>query len=462
MGSGTAWKQYASLFILLLGGGISLIWGVALENGSRAGVMGFPGIYFGTRCLLEKCDPYNVHDLERIYEAEGFATHSESTALRQSVTLYVNLPATFLFVAPFALLPLATAQLLWMTLVVGSFSIATLLMWQLGKNYAPDVSLILAFILISNCEVIFAGGNTAGLVVSLCVISVWCFLQQRFLTCAVVCLAVSLVIKPHDAGLIWLYFLVAGPLHRKRAMLSAALAVALGLVAVVWVSHVAPNWPTELRSNLAAISGPGGINEPGPASIGVSSPDMIIDLQTVISVFASVPQVYNGLSYLVCALLLCVWMIAIRRTERSTRNALLALVSAAALSMLVTYHRSYDAKLLLLTIPACALLWKEGKLIRWIAFVLSAGTVLMTGDIPLAMLTHATRNMRLYSDGLTEKLLFVLLARPAPLLLLAVSVIYLLLMMRPVSGERTKTGEAQEANTIIQAPVPRNLSSPAM
>jgi hypothetical protein len=462
MGSGTAWKQYASLFVLLLGGGISLIWGIALEKGTRAGVMGFPGIYFGTRCLLEKCDPYNVKDLQRIYEAQGFATPAESVALRQSVTLYVNLPATFLFVAPFALLPLATAQLLWMILVVGSFSIATLLMWNLGRNHAPDVSLILAFLLISNCEVIFAGGNTAGLVVSLCVLSVWCFLQQRFLMLAVVCLAVSLVIKPHDAGLIWLYFLVAGPLHRRRALLSAALALGLGVAAIVWVSHVAPSWPAELRTNLAAISGPGGINEPGPTSIGVSSPDMIIDLQTVFGVFVNAPQIYNGLSYLVCALLLCAWLIAIRRSEQSTRNTLFALVSVAALSMLVTYHRSYDAKLLLLTIPACALAWKEGKRIRWTALALSAGTILMTGDIPLAMLTHATRNLRLFSDGLTGKILFVLLARPAPLLLLAVCVFYLVLMMRPVAGERSETGAPREAKPIDQAHAPRNLSSPAM
>ncbi|MGA7106523.1 MAG: glycosyltransferase family 87 protein [Terracidiphilus sp.] len=462
MGSGTAWKQYASVFILLLGGGISLIWGIALEKGTRAGVMGFPGIYFGTRCLLEKCDPYNVQDLERFYEAQGFATPSESVALRQSVTLYVNLPATFLFVAPFALLPLGTAQLLWMILVVGSFSIATLLMWNLGRNHAPDVSLILAFLLISNCEVIFAGGNTAGLVVSLCVLSVWCFLQQRFLKLAVVCLAVSLLIKPHDAGLIWLYFLVAGPLHRKRALLSAALAIGLGAAAIVWVSHVAPSWPAELRTNLAAISGPGGINEPGPTSIGVSSPDMIIDLQTVLSVFVNAPQIYNVLSYLMCALLLCAWLLAVRRSEQSTRNTLFALVSVAALSMLVTYHRSYDAKLLLLAIPACAMVWKEGKRIRWIAFALSAGTVLMTGDIPLAMLTHATRNLRLFSDGLTGKILFVLLARPAPLLLLAVSVFYLVLMMRPVWGGRSETGEAREAQPIDQAHAPRNLSSPAM
>lgn len=426
MGPGSAWwKQPTRLFILFLGAGISLLWGVAIEQGSRTGIMGFPGIYLGTKCLLHECDPYNIQELQRFYETEGAATAPESTALRQSVTLYVNLPATFLFIAPLALLPLKLAQLIWMILVVGSFLSATLLMWDMGKTYAPDVPLILAFLLLTNCEIIFAGGNTAGLVVSLCVIAVWCFLNERFEVLGILCLAAGLAIKPHDAGLIWLYFMIAGPAHRKRALLSATAAIAIGIVAVLWVFHAAPHWLPEFQANLKTISTHGGINEPGPTSIGVGSADMIVDLQTVISVFVDDPGVYNPVSYALCGVLLIIWIAAVRRTKCTTRSALFALVSVAALSMLVTYHRSYDAKLLLLSIPSCAILWAEGKPIRWIAFALGVAGILMTGDIPLALLTNATRNSSLLTGGLVEKTLFVLSARPAPLILLATAVFYL-------------------------------------
>jgi hypothetical protein len=436
MGPGVTWKQFASLFLLLLAGGISLLWGISLERGSRTGVMGFPGIYLGTRCLLQKCDPYKVQELQRVYLNDGLATRSESTALRQSATLYVNLPTTFLFIAPLALLPLETAQLLWMILVVGSMALATFLMWRMGQEYANDVSLLLAFILLSNCEIVFSGGNTAGLVVGLCVIAVWCFLQERFVAAGVVCLAFSLAIKPHDAGLIWLYFLIAGPIHRKRAILSSAVAFSLAVAAMLWVSHVAPHWFPELRANLATISSHGGINEPGPTSIGVNSPDMIIDLQTVISVFDDDPRIYNPVSYLVCGMLFAFWFIGVRRTQLTTRNALFALVSVAALSMLVTYHRSYDAKLLLLSIPACAMLWAEGKPVRWIALSLSAAGLLMTGDIPLAIVTQATRNLQSFTGGFAGKLMFVLLARPAPLILSALAVFYLWVSMRRKGNDR--------------------------
>lgn len=431
MGTSVRWMNRVSLLLLLVGAAISILWGVSLERGVRGGVMGFPGIYFGTKCLLQGGDPYDVDQLVRVYQAEGFPLPSESAERRQSVTLYVNLPTTFLFVAPFTVLPLATAQTLWLVLVVGSFSLAAFLMWRLGRTYAPAVSLLLTFIVLANCEIIFSGGNTAGLVVALCVIAVWCLLTERSALLAVICLAASLAIKPHDVGLIWLYFLLAGKTYKKRAIQAGALAVALALVGTLWVSHVAPHWTSELRSNLATISAPGGINEPGPTSIGVGSPDMIIDLQTVASVFHDDPRIYNPITYVVCGTILLAWLIVVLRSRPSRdENAFFAIVSVAALSMLVTYHRSYDAKLLLLSIPACAMLWAEGGAIAWMALLIGVGGVIFTADLPLAVLMHLTRHLYSPAAGLAGKTAVALLTRPAPLILLVTAIFYLLVYLR--------------------------------
>jgi hypothetical protein len=420
----------ASLLLLLVGAGISITWGISLEHGVRGGVMGFPGIYFGTKCLLQGGDPYDVNQLERVYQAQGIPIPSESIERRQSVTLYVNLPTTFLFVAPFTFLPLATAQTLWLLLVVGSFSLAAFMMWRLGKNYAPGVSLLLTFIVLANCEIIFSGGNTAGLVVGLCVIAVWCVLKERFALLGVICLASSLAIKPHDAGLIWLYFLLAGGTQRKRALQASALALVLALIGTVWISLVAPNWASELRSNLATISAPGGINEPGPTSIGVGSPDMIIDLQTVVSIFHNEPRIYNSVTYAICGVILLVWAVAVLRSRPMPENALFALVSCAALSMLMTYHRSYDAKLLLLSVPACAMLWAQGGAIAWMALLIGAAGVLFTGDLPLTVLMHLTRHLYSPAAGIAEKTVIAVVTRPAPLILLVTAIFYLLVYLR--------------------------------
>ena len=387
--------------------------------------MGFPGIYYGTRCLIQHCDPYNVSELDGFYRAEGGANQTDTIQRRQSVTLYVNLPTTFLFVAPFAALPFKLAHLLWMTLTVGCFTLAAFLMWSLGARYAPNVSLFLVCIFLANAEVVFAGGNTAGIVVSLCVVAVWCFLKDRFVWAGILCLAVSLAIKPHDGGLIWLYFILAGGVFRKRALQSLAVTFALGVTAILWLSFAIPNWIPEMRSNLATISVHGGINDPGPVSIGMRIPGMVIDLQTVFSVFRDDPRLYNLASYLVCGALLLVWLNRTVRSHFSTRSVWFALASITALTMLVTYHRPYDAKLLLLAVPACAMLWAEGGVIAWVALLLTTMGAVFTGDIPLAVLVILTKNMQAPAASLAERLLFVALTRPIPLILLSICIFYL-------------------------------------
>lgn len=425
----TRWMHRTSLLLLIVAAGISISFGIALERGARLGVMGFPGIYFGTRCLLQGGDPYDISQLQRTY-ADADIVPASSAALYQSAVLYVNLPATFLLVAPLALLPLTAAQVLWLVLLIGSFLFAAYLMWRLGNCRSPSVALLLTFILLANCEVIFSGGNTAGLVVSLCVIAVWTFLQERWIATGIVCLAIGLSVKPHDAGIIWLYFMLADRAQRVRALKALGLSLLLALVATFWVSHVAPLWLPEMRSNLAAISDRGGINEPGPTSIGVNSSDMIIDLQTVVSVFADEPNIYNPTTYAVCAVVFAAWLIAVVRFSRSQQNAWFALVSGVALSMLVTYHRSYDAKLLLLSIPACAILWAEGGVVAWITLLLSAAGIVFTADIPLAILMQLTRNLYSPAAGIAEKVLIAILMRPAPLILLAITVFYLFVYVR--------------------------------
>jgi hypothetical protein len=415
---------------MLVCSGISLLWGVAVESGAPGGAMGFPGIYYGTRCLIRHCDPYNVTELDAFYRAEGGANQTDTLQRRQSVTLYVNLPTTFLFVAPFALLPFKLAHLLWMTLTVGCFTVAAILMWSVGTRYAPNVSLFLVCIFLANAEVVFAGGNTAGIVVSLCVVAVWCFLNDRFVWVGILCLAVSLAIKPHDGGLVWLYFILAGGVFRKRALQSLAVTFVLGMSAILWLTQAIPNWIPEMRSNLGTISVHGGINDPGPVSIGMRIPGMVIDLQTVFSVFRDDPRFYNLASYLVCGALLLLWLNRTIRSHFSPRSVWFALASITALTMLVTYHRPYDAKLLLLVVPACAMLWAEGGAIAWVALLVTTLGAVFTGDIPLAVLVILTKNIQAPATSIAGKLLFVSLTRPVPLILLSICIFYLWAFVR--------------------------------
>ncbi len=425
----------AAIGVFLFCSALSLLWGCALAKTANGGASGFQAIYYGTRCLLQHHDPYRQSELEAVYRAEGGEPPAQSFQTHQAVTLYVNLPTTFILIAPLAMLPWNVAHAIWLALLAVAFFLAAFLMWRLEAAHASNISLFLVCILIANAEVIFGGGNTAGIVVSLCVLAVWCFLNDRFVPAGVLCMAVSLAIKPHDVGLVWLYFLMAGRLQRKRALQALIITGVIGLSAFLWVSHVAPHWIQDWRSNLAVISSPGGINQPGPKSVSGSTPDMVIDLQAAVSVFKDDPRVYNLVSYLVCGPLLLVWSVRTLRSQFTRTRGWLAMAAIVPITMLVTYHRSYDAKLLLLTIPACAMLWAKGGAIGRSALLVSTAGILFTSDIPLAIMVIFAEKLQMSAAGFLGKILTVLLSRPASLALLAMGIFYLWVYVRQTASD---------------------------
>jgi hypothetical protein len=203
----------------------------------------------------------------------------------------------------------------------------------------------------------------------------------------------------------------------------------------LWVSYAAPNWTQELHSNLLDESARGGLNDPGPASISFRSADKIIDLQSVISVFRDDPSIYNPASYLLCGVLLAAWSVSTLRSRLTPARALLALAAIAALSMLPVYHRQHDAKLLLLTVPACAMLWAEGGLTRWIALLLNASGIVFTSDIPSASLVVLTKNLHFGTVGMIAQIQTAVVMGPAPIVLLALGIFYLWVYVRRAAPE---------------------------
>ncbi len=428
--------------------GISIAWGLALGRSISGGTVDFQVLYYGTKCLMHQCDPYNTQALEHAYLAEGGQNPLESVRSRTILTLFVNLPSVFVVVAPLAMLPWGVANALWLMLIMGSFFLAAYLMWKLWTNLSRGVSLILVCIVLANSEVLLGSGNAAGIVVSFSIIGIWCLLQKRFALLGVMCLAVGLMIKPHDVGFVWLYALLVGGLLRKRALQALALTTALSLIAVLWISHVAPQWLHELQVNIASISTRGGFNEPGVASITGRSAGMVISLQAAFSTLRDDPVFYNPMSYLVSGALLLVWAIKTVRTRFTQEGAWLALAAVSALSLLPVYHRAYDAKLLLLAIPACAMLWAEGGSRRWLAFSLTVAGIISTSDIPLAVLVTFTKNLHFSTTDLTGKFMTILLLRPTSIILLAMGCFYLWVYVQHDPDQAT----ALEPNTSEERP----------
>ncbi len=268
---------------------------------------------------------------------------------------------------------------------------------------------------------------------------------ERYVPAGILCLAISLLVKPHDAGLVWLYFLLAGSANRKRAMQTLLVTAVLALPFILWVSCTSPHWMQEMNSNLSAHSATGDDSDPGPRGvIAWTHGAQLISLQTMFSVFRDDPRFYNPATYLVCGLLLILWAECSGAITPDRRKFMAG--TGLCRSSLHVAHLSPPAgyEAVASRFPAFAILWAERGLVRWFAFLVTAAGVLFTGDSSLQILGLIAHNIGVSVTSPSGKLLTLFLARPAPIALLVVSVFYLGVCLRrqsvqtdasnPVSG----------------------------
>lgn len=418
------------LYLLLLGSVVFLALGTALERISSVSMIDFKVVYYSARTLVRHGDPYSENQVLRVYQADGGGRPEEPARDRQVITQFMYLPTAFSFTIPFAMLGFGPAHLLWITLLAGSSVASAYLMWDVGAEYAPVLSGALIGFLLANSELQMIDGNASGISISFCVIAVWCFFKDRLAPLGVLCLAAGLALKPHDTGLVWLYLLLAGGTYRKRAIQTLAVFAALNVPVMLWVAHVSPHWIHELRSNLAAFSVPGGLNDPSPASSGAHGIGMMINLQTALSFFRNDSGFYNPAAYLLCGALLVVWIAAVVRAWPTPRRTWLALAAVAPLSLLPMYHRQGDATLLLLTVPACSMLWAAGGPRARLGLLLTGTGFVVTGDLSWAMVFAVMRSVHLPANGVFAQAWTAAQVLPVPFTLLAVSIFYLCVSLR--------------------------------
>jgi hypothetical protein len=423
-------SRNASFFILLVSACVFLAAGTWIQRSTSLGLLDFKVLYYGADCFTHHCDPYNVEQFQRFYDATGAGRPTDDPAVRFVVTEYVYFPTAFLVTAPFTLFPWAIAHLLWTTLTCAGYFLACYLIWSVCAARAAIPAAVLVGLLLASSQTIFAGGNAVGLVVSLSCIAVWCFMQGRFPWAGVFCLTVALLLKPHDAGPIWLFFLLAGGAFRKRAFQALAFTALLASLAFAWATIVTPHWYTEQKANLVAISAHGGMNSPSPGASVDRSAGMLVDLQAVLAVLRDTPAFYNLATYAICGALLLLWARKLLRNPPTGQDAWLALAAVVPLSMLAVYHKPYDTKLLLLAVPACIHLWSERTVRGQAALLLTLGALFCSADIPLAVFAALTDPIQPDLHTFAGKLLAIVVLRPVSLILIALTAFYLTLFLR--------------------------------
>lgn len=437
-------RRRIGLLLLLCGSLFFVLFGGSIACSRPLGMLDFRALYYATSALLHHQDPYNQTLLHAYYQTSGGIQTDDPPWLIHTLTLVNYLPTTFSLVAPFALFRWETARGIWMVLTAACFLVGCLMTWQLTRDKMPLLGGGLIGFLLGNSVTILGGGNAAGLVIGLCALAVWCLIENRLPFLAVLCLAAGLALKPHDAGFLWLYFLLAGSTFRRRAWQSLVIISVLTVLSAFWVSDAAPQWLPELRSVMATYDNPGGANYPGIHGVPGSafraydlptSAGMVCDLRTIVAVFGDDPRFYTPVTWLICAPLFAAWAFVTLRLPASRRNALFALAAIVPLSLLPVYHRTTDTKLLLLVLPACALLRAEEDRLRWPAALLTALGILITGDIPLTLIGMAVGPVDWAHATLGHRIALAITTRPVPLVLLALGVFYLFIYIQQLRSQ---------------------------
>jgi hypothetical protein len=402
--------------------------GVGLEVASPISMMDFKIVFYGARCIVEQVDPYSADQPLRLYIQDHHQLLSDenfNSLFRTVMGKCIYPPSALVLLSPLALLPFGFAHILWMALTIASFGLAAFLAWDLGSTFAPRLSaLLIAFLLANNVQVIFSG-NPAGIVVSLCVIAAWCFVRRRFIWIGVLCLALAVGLKPQDAIWVWAFFVLAGAEYRKLAFRCFWVTGSLCLLSTLRVWQIAPNWVSEIRSNFSSLAIPGGLCDPNLAALGHYGVSEVITLQSAFSYFRNDPAFYNAASYLVCLPPLLFWAWITMRSTPSKAETWLGLAAILPLSMLPVYHRPYDAKLLVLMVPACGMLWKEGGKRARVATCLTLASLIATADLPWILLDTVGSRWHLSPDSLAQRALTFVWVIPIPFILLGTGAFYL-------------------------------------
>lgn len=429
-------RRKDGLYLLAIGCLIFVLGGFVLGLTMDWSMADFKALYFSASCAQHGGDPYNHLEVLSSVRRDG-AKLDENTVYGTMAARNVYLPTQFLFTMPLASLGYEPSRLLWMTLNVASLCVAAILIWKQTAGCSPVMAGGLIAFLLANSETVVALGNAAGIAVGLCSIAVWCFMTDRHPRIGVACLALSLMLKPQDSLLVWLFFFLAGGSSRKRALQTVYLLLGLSLPIITWITVISPHWMKEWTANLAFFSAQGGINDPGPTSI--LWPPSIVNLQSVISLIDNNPAIYNLVAYLLCAAILVPWLVITLRSKPSRARASFGIAAASALAMLATYHRRNDARLLLLSIPACGLLWHRGGIRGRLALAITSCALLFTGDNPWIVSLLLLRHLGGHHPALAATLQAPVGIMPAPLSMLAMGAFYVWAYTKTSNDEFTST-----------------------
>lgn len=379
----------------------------------------FVPVYTGARCLLHGCNPYDTSQLEQqFYAAGGHAAELPSWQI--DVPVYP--PSTFLVLSPLALLRFPVARVLWFLLNGCLLVTAARLIQEMSPPQHRWLTTILVSYFVITAEIVLVLGQPAVFAISLLIIGSYLFLRGRFLSVGGLLLLLSLAVKPQIGGLIVLYLLIRR-VHWRYAAMAMAGAGAVLLSATLILGHHPRSaaWASTLRANLSATLSPGGSADPRPENQQAIGD---LNLQSLTSIVFPEAHTFNAVAYSVFLALLALGTLVVLRASASRETHFISLAALSVLTLMPVYHRFYDTRLLMLSIPAIGIIFQKRRVLgALIALLTLLATISVQYRIQIFLLQHAK-----WQTVLRNKFLFIVLLRQQNLEMLILFCLYLVAM----------------------------------
>jgi hypothetical protein len=376
----------------------------------------FVPVYTGARCLLYGCNPYDPSQLEQQFFAAG-GRADELPSWQIDVPVYP--PSTFLAVSPLALLPFPVARWVWFLLNGSLFVLsAALVVSMCPQGHRWLATALVSFILIT-AGILLVLGQPGIFAISLVIIGIFLLLRGQMLLLGTLLLMLSLAVKPQIGGFLVLY-LVTRRIQWRYAVVALAGAGSLLLCAGLILRHAPRSaaWSSTLQANLNATLSPGGSADPRPENFQAIGD---VNLQTLSSIFFAKAPRFNAAAYALFLALLALGVVAVARAPEGRETHLLALAALSVLSLTPVYHRFYDTRLLLLSIPAVMIIFQKHRLLGAVLVILTA---LSTISVQYRVQTSLMQNGK-WESVIANKFLLILLLRQQNLELLLLYCLYL-------------------------------------
>ncbi len=330
--------------------------------------------YSAAQALVAGEDPYDHLVLQRLLAYHSGPADGERLLQRLRNVYFPPTLAVFLPLAPF---PWPAAKAIWLTLNIAGVGV---ICWGLLRyaSLSPasnrGLALLALVIALSPIHTTIAMGQTAVLSVAAIVLAMVMEKSGRHRLAGLAYgLATAIKIQiglPFIAYLLWR--------RRWQASMSAiSLLLAFTCAATVALELGGSPWFQSWRANAAELFKPGGLNDPTLANPNRHS---MIGLPVLLHTVIDSSLVVSSITYSLVVAAGLYAMYHIRGRYPPPHRELLSLSIVAVLSLLVTYHRTYDGVLLVLPV-----LWAfvaEGRS-RWIVLLAALAWV-----VPLQTLAY--------------------------------------------------------------------------